>query len=189
MLNDPPVVGRIHCKGENVVSCLSLTNTCLVSLVCDFGMLGMMWLQAQLQFLHLVEASILLSPIGACSTPLGKDMQRNRNDYWRFKRKKLLFSFAFLCLFNNKPKVVISRNRIWSPLLFGFSVHLERLRQTIYLRTNLLSQRILWCTSVWYYTKAEKIFMGELTKQCVYICAQPWMHVDSLCRTKSFYDG
>lgn len=36
-LNGPLVVGRIHCKDKNLVSCLPLTYTCLLSLICNFS--------------------------------------------------------------------------------------------------------------------------------------------------------
>lgn len=133
VLNGPPVVGRI-CKGENVVSCLSLTNIYLVSLACNSGMVGMMSFQVLLQFLHLVEAPALLGPIGACSTPLGKICKGIWMITEDLRGETFYFFLLSLCLFNNNPKIVINRGCIWSPLLFFLDF-------LWCLRTNLLSQR------------------------------------------------
>ena len=88
-------------------------------------------------------------------------------------------SFCFSLLFSNKPKIVTNRDHIWSPPRFAFSVHLDTLKQTMYLRTKLLSQRnfmIHPCMIL--YQSRENVYGRVNQAICVYTCTA--MHVCEL---------
>lgn len=90
------------------------------------------------------------------------------------------FIFAFLCLFNNKPKIVTNRDFIWSPQFFCIICVSRQVKvNPTYLRTKLFSQRnfmIHLCTIL--YQSRENVYGRVNQAICVYMRTD--MHVCEL---------